>query len=69
MTILSIIDKKVNKKELTSEEISFFIKGYLNSSIKDYQVSSLLMAIPASTKSCICNTPLIILFLSVITRC
>ena len=45
MTILSIIEKKVNKEELNSEEISFFIKGYLNSTIKDYQVSALLMAI------------------------
>ena len=45
MTIIDIIEKKKNKKELTHEEISFVIKGMLDKSIEDYQISSLLMAI------------------------
>ena len=45
MTIIDIIEKKKNKKELTHEEISFVIDGMLNKSIADYQISSLLMAI------------------------
>lgn len=45
MTILDIIDKKRNSKELTREEIEFVISGMLDGSIKDYQMSSLLMAI------------------------
>lgn len=45
MTIVEIINKKKNKKELTKKEIDFFIKGYCDNSIKDYQASALLMAI------------------------
>jgi pyrimidine-nucleoside phosphorylase len=45
MNVLSIIEKKVQKQELSGEEIAFFIKGYLDSTIKEYQVSALLMAI------------------------
>lgn len=45
MTIIDIINKKRLKKELTREEIAFAINGYLDESIKDYQMSSLLMAI------------------------
>jgi len=45
MTIVEIINKKKNKKELTKKEIDFFIEGYCNDTIKDYQASSLLMAI------------------------
>ncbi len=45
MTIIDIIEKKKRKEELSLEEISFFIKGMLDKSIADYQVSSLLMAI------------------------
>ena len=40
-----IIEKKKNKLELTKEEIEFFINGYTNGEIPDYQVSALLMAI------------------------
>ena len=40
-----IIEKKKNKQSLTKEEIDFFINGYVNNKIPDYQVSSLLMAI------------------------
>jgi len=45
MTIIDIINKKRLNEELTSEEIEFAINGYLDGSIKDYQMSSLLMAI------------------------
>ena len=45
MTILEIIDKKRLNKELTKHELEFAINGYLDGSIKDYQMSSLLMAI------------------------
>ncbi len=41
----SLIEKKVQKKELSFEEIEYIIKNYLNNQIKDYQVSALLMAI------------------------
>ena len=45
MTIIDIITKKKNKEELTYEEIKYAIDGYLSGNIKDYQMSSLLMAI------------------------
>lgn len=45
MTILEIIDKKRLNKELTKDEIAFAVNGYLDGSVKDYQMSSLLMAI------------------------
>ena len=45
MNIIDIINKKRLNKELTREEIDFVIKGYLDETIKDYQMSSLLMAI------------------------
>lgn len=45
MTIIDIIEKKKKKQELTKEEIDFFVKGFLSGEIKDYQISSLLMAI------------------------
>ena len=45
MTIIDIINKKRKSKELTREEIEFVVNGYLDESIKDYQMSSLLMAI------------------------
>ncbi len=45
MDILSIIDKKKNNKELTEEEIDFFVYQYtINKVIQDYQASSLLTA-------------------------
>ncbi|MCQ2554801.1 MAG: pyrimidine-nucleoside phosphorylase [Clostridia bacterium] len=40
-----IIYKKRQGNELTSEEIEYFVKGYTDSSIPDYQASALLMAI------------------------
>lgn len=45
MTIIDIINKKRLKEELTRDEIEFAVNGYLDESIKDYQMSSLLMAI------------------------
>ncbi|MCM3388989.1 pyrimidine-nucleoside phosphorylase [Ureibacillus chungkukjangi] len=45
MRMVDIIEKKRNGEELTTEEIRFFIQGYTEGSIPDYQVSSLMMAI------------------------
>lgn len=45
MNILEIIEKKKDKKELTKEEIQFFITEYTNGNIADYQASALIMAI------------------------
>ena len=45
MTILDIIEKKRDKKELSKKEIEFFINGYTNGEITDYQASALVMAI------------------------
>ena len=45
MNILEIIEKKRDKKELTKQEIEFFIKGYIKEEITDYQASALIMAI------------------------
>lgn len=45
MNIIDIINKKRLKQELTKEEIDFVITNMLNGNIKDYQISSLLMAI------------------------
>ncbi len=45
MNIIDIINKKRINQELTRDEIEFVINGYLDDSIKDYQMSSLLMAI------------------------
>lgn len=40
-----LIEKKRDGKSLTQDEISYFIDGYTNGKIPDYQVSALLMAI------------------------
>ena len=45
MNILEIIAKKRDKKELSKEEIEYFIENYTNSNIADYQASALIMAI------------------------
>ena len=45
MNIVDIITAKKDKKALTKEQIHFFIKGYLDKTIEDYQASALLMAI------------------------
>ena len=45
MNIVDIIIKKKNNKILTEEEIKYVIENFDNGNIKDYQMSSLLMAI------------------------
>jgi len=45
MNILDIIDKKRKKEELTDEEIKYVVDSFVSGEIKDYQMSSLLMAI------------------------
>lgn len=45
MNILEIISKKRDAKELSKEEIEYFVKGYTEGSIKDYQAAALVMAI------------------------
>lgn len=45
MNILDIIEKKRDKKELTKEEINYFISEYTKGNIADYQIAALIMAI------------------------
>lgn len=45
MRMVDLIAKKRDGHELTTEEIQFFIKGYTEDEIPDYQVSALAMAI------------------------
>ncbi len=45
MWMYDIIDKKRNKEVLTKAEIEYFVKGYTDGDIPDYQASALLMAI------------------------
>ena len=45
MLMTEIIEKKRDGLVLSKEEIEFFIKGYTNGSIPDYQASALCMAI------------------------
>ena len=45
MRMYDIIMKKRNGGELSREEINFFIEGYTQDKIPDYQVSALMMAI------------------------
>lgn len=45
MNIIDIIIKKKNKEELTEEEIQYVVNNFVSGEIKDYQMSSLLMAI------------------------
>ncbi len=44
MRMYDIIQKKRDGKELSKQEIEFFISGYVKGEIPDYQVSALLMA-------------------------
>ncbi len=44
MRMVDVIAKKRDGKELTKEEIEFFIKGYTDGEIPDYQASSFAMA-------------------------
>ena len=43
--MVDIITKKRDGHELSDEEITFFVNGYVDKKIPDYQVSALLMAI------------------------
>lgn len=45
MNFASIIEKKKLNKELSTEEIQYFVNGAAKASIPDYQLSALLMAI------------------------
>lgn len=45
MKTVDIIVKKRNKEALTTDEISFFVNGFSNGDIPDYQASALAMAI------------------------
>ena len=45
MNIIDIINKKRVGEELSKEELAFMFNGYLEGTVKDYQMSSLLMAI------------------------
>ena len=45
LNIVDIIEKKRDGNILSKEEIEYFVNGYVNNEIPDYQMSSLLMAI------------------------
>lgn len=45
LRIIDIIEKKRDGHELSKEEIEFFVNGYTDNTIPDYQISALLMAI------------------------
>ncbi|MGI5875092.1 MAG: thymidine phosphorylase [Bacillota bacterium] len=45
MNITDLIHQKKNGKALGEEEIAFFVRGYTDGTIPDYQASALLMAI------------------------
>ncbi len=45
MRAVDIIIKKRNKEELTREEIEFFVQGFTNGEIPDYQASAWAMAV------------------------
>ncbi len=45
MRMVDCIEKKVNKEELTHDEIKFVVDGFVSGEIPDYQMSALMMAI------------------------
>ncbi len=45
MRAVDIIIKKRDKRELTSQEIDFFVQGFTNGDIPDYQAASFAMAV------------------------
>ena len=44
MRMYDLIMKKRKGEELTTEEINFFVEGFTDGSIPDYQASAMLMA-------------------------
>ena len=47
MDMISVIEKKKLGKELTQEEIEYFVQGAATGSVPDYQLAAMLMAIVA----------------------
>ena len=45
MDMISVIEKKKLGKELTQEEIEYFVQGAATGSVPDYQLAAMLMAI------------------------
>lgn len=45
MRMVDCIEKKVNREELTHDEIQFVVDGFVSGEIPDYQMSALMMAI------------------------
>ena len=45
MRMYDLITKKKHGEQLTQEEIEFFVHGYTQGTIPDYQMSAMLMAI------------------------
>ena len=45
MYIVDLINKKRNNGKFSKDEIDFIVNGFVKDEIKDYQMSSLLMAI------------------------
>ena len=45
MQIAELIERKKHGEPLSGEEINFFVTGYVNGTIPDYQASALLMAV------------------------
>ena len=45
MRMVDIIERKRNGQKLSAEEIRFFVSGYVNEDIPDYQASAFAMAV------------------------
>lgn len=45
MRMVTLIEKKRDGKTLSTEELAFFVRGYVDGGIPDYQAAALLMAI------------------------
>lgn len=45
MRAVDVIERKVEGKELSGEEIAFLVNGYVSGSIPDYQMSAFMMAV------------------------
>ena len=50
--MVDVIEKKRNGAELSKEEITFFVDGYTDGSVPDYQASAFLMAIYFQRDDC-----------------